>query len=237
MASAVVSAGDVMNASAALLNDVARTKFGRYTVQVPYLNIALDELQEYFEQNNVPVTDQTSAVINCPAGTIIVPFPPDPPIALTPYLPTDLVEIQKVWQRTENIDPYIPCNRLDGQPLGLAGIETSQFYGYVWEAQAMKFLPANIDIDLKLEYVRQIFTPVEDEDSDINVVNCKSYLENRTAALVAEFVEENPARAEKLNAAAGIALDRSLGISTKGRQGMVTRRMPFRARFKRRGSR
>lgn len=237
MASAELTAGDVMNASAALLNDVARQNFGAYTTQIPYLNIALDELQEFFEQNNVPVTDQTSAVINCPAGTIIVPFPPDPVVPDTPYLPTDLVEIQKVWQRTENIDPYIPCNRLDGQPLNLAGVETSQFYGYVWEAQAMKFLPANIDIDLKLEYVRQIFTTVEDEDSVINVVNSRSYLENRTAALVAEFAEENPERAARLNAAAGIALDRSLGISTKGRQGMVTRRLPFRARFKRRGSR
>lgn len=237
MASAVLLASEVMNASAALLNDVARSNFGAYTTQIPYLNIALDELQEFFALNNVPVTDQQSAVINCPAGTIIIPFPPDPVIPNTPYLPTDLEEIQKVWQRTEGIDPYIPCNRLDGQPLNLAGVQTSQFYGYVWESQAMKFLPANIDIDIKLEYIRQIFTEITAEDDEINVLNSRSYLENRTAALVAEFVEENDVRATKLNAAAGIALDRSLGISTKGRQGMVTRRMPFRAKFKRRGSR
>lgn len=235
MPSAVLSAGEVMDLSAALCNDVDKTVY-TYIVQIPYLNMALKELQEYFAQNNVPATDQQSAVINCPAGTIIVPFAPDPPIALTPYLPNDLSEIQKVWQRTEGIDPYIPCNRMDGQPLNLAGIETSQFYGYVWEAQAMKFLPANIDIDLKLEYVRELFITIVDEDDPINVVNSASFLINRNAALIAEYIEENEARAAKLNATAGIALDRSLGISAKGRQGMVTRRRPFRSGFKRRGN-
>lgn len=235
MASAVVSAGEIMDLSAALCNDVDKTVY-TYVVQIPYLNMALKELQEYFEQNNVPVTDKQSAVINCPAGTIIVPFPPDPVIPNTPYLPTDLVEIQKVWQRTEGIDPYIPLGRVDGPQLELSGIETSQFNGYWWEAQAIHFMPSNTDIDIKLEYIRELFVMVEEEDDDINVVNCQSFLINRNAALITEYVEENEARAAKLNATAGIALDRSLGISAKGRQGMVTRRRPFRAGFKRRGN-
>lgn len=235
MASAIVTAGEVMDLSAALVNDVNKTLY-TYAIQIPYLNMALKELQEYFEQNNVPVTDKESAVINCPAGTVIVPFPPVPPIALTPYLPDDLVEIQKVWQRTEGIDPYIPLGRVDGPQLNLAGIETSQFAGYWWEAQAMNFMPSNTDIDIKLEYIRELFPVITVSTDPINVVNCQSFLINRNAALVAEYIEENEERAAKLNATAGIALDRSLGISAKGRQGMVTRRKPFRAGYKRRGN-
>ncbi len=113
MASAVLSAGEVMDLSAALCNDPDKTVY-TYIKQIPYLNMALKELQEYFAQNNVPVTDQQSAVINCPAGTIIVPFAPDPPIGGVPYLPNDLSEIQKVWQRTEGIDPYTPLGKVDG---------------------------------------------------------------------------------------------------------------------------
>jgi hypothetical protein len=235
MASAQLLAGEVMNASAALLNDVNRTIY-TYAVQVPYLNMALKELQEYFEQNNVPVTDQTSAVLTIDAGVVAIGFEPDTPVPGTTYLPNDLVSIQKVWQRISGINPYVPLDRVDGPELNLAGTTLNQLTAYWWEAQEMRFLASVSDIDLKLEYVRELFAEVEDEDSEINVINCFSFLVNRNAALVAEFVEENDVRAAKLNATAGIALDRSLGISAKDRQGMVTRRKPFRSGFKRRGN-
>lgn len=235
MASAILYASEVMDASAALLNDVSKTHY-TYIIQIPYLNVALKELQEYFEQNSVPVTDQQSAVKTLVAGTTELAFDTDPPTVGAVVLPNDLVEIQKVWQRTSGIDPYVPCGKLDGLPLNQAGIETSQFLGYVWESQIMKFLPANVDIDLKLEYIRELFGTITDSDDPINVINSASFLINRTGALVAEYVEENESRATKLNATAGIALDRSLGISAKGRQSMVTRRKGFRAGFKRRGN-
>jgi len=232
MASVDLIAGTVMNAAAALLNDVARSVYS-YTVQIPYLNMTLLELQEYFELNNVPVTDQTSAVINVPAGTVQIGFNSVPPV---PELPDDFIEPQRLWERLENIDPFVPMVRWDGLPLYMSGVQTSQFMGYVWEAQLIKLLSANADIDIKMEYIRNLFTPVTSSASLINVINAESFLNFRTAALLAEFVEQNKTRADDLNINASLSMDRVTSIGTKGRQAMVTRRRPFRSSFKSRGS-
>jgi hypothetical protein len=65
--SQTLTSGTVMNQAAALLNDPSRTVY-TYPVQIPYLNQALQELQELFELNNIPVTDTvTSTPIEVPA--------------------------------------------------------------------------------------------------------------------------------------------------------------------------
>jgi hypothetical protein len=222
------TAADVMDGAASLLNDTARSVYS-YTVQLPYLNMAIQELQETFQLNNIPVTDINSAVINVPSGTSEITF------GGSPALPSDLIDIQKAWQRQEGIDPYIPLSRLHAIPLELSGVETTQLYGYTWQSQKMQFLPANTDIDIKLEYIRELFAPLTASDDEINIINAKTFLQNRTAALMAQYVEENPDRAGTLNANAGMALDTSVGISAKGLQGMVTRRKPFRSGYKVRG--
>lgn len=233
MASVDLTAGQVMNDAAALLNDAARSVY-TYTVQVPYLNIAIKELRKHFELANLPATDQTSDTLVLPAGDETLEFNAVPPG--TVELPDDLVEIQRAWQRpTGSGQQFVPLDRMDGLPLESAGVEINILAGYVWEDQMMKFLPCTVDTDIKLEYVRQLFTEVADEDSEINCINADSFLAARTAALIAKYVEENEQRAAELNATAGISLDEVIGISNKGRQSMVTRRRPFRAGYKSRG--
>jgi hypothetical protein len=222
-------AGTVMNAAAASLNDVARTVY-TYTAQVPHLNTALQELQEEFELNDIPVTAATSAVINCPSGTTVIEFN----VAPDPELPADLIEPQKLWERTEGIDPWIPMTKVDALPLYMEGAETNAFIFWVWESQKIKLLATNQDNDIKMEYTRNLFTPVVDENSPIGVINAQTFLQYRTAALCAEFIGENKTRADDLNAFAALAIGRATGIGTKGRQAIVTRRRPFRASYKRR---
>jgi hypothetical protein len=233
MASPDLTAGTVMNAAAALLNDVTRTVY-TYAVQLPYLNMALQELQELFELNEVPVTDTVSAVIQIDAGVSSVGYAPTPPIAATPYLPDDLIEPQILWTRTRDIDPYVPMNRVDFLPRWMEGTEISQLTDYVWQTQQIKFFPANGDNDIKLDYIRNLFTAVTSSASDIAVVNAASFLEYRTAGLLAEFVELNKIRADNLTGFASLAMDRAVGIGTKGRQVIITRRRPFRSSYKRR---
>src|SRR6266446_9597739 len=109
----MVTAATIMNQSAALMNDAARSIY-TYTIQIPYLNMALQELQEIFELNNVPVTDTvTSTPITVPIGTSAVGFPPTVPIVGVPYLPSDLIEPKVVWERQFGVDPYVPMERLD----------------------------------------------------------------------------------------------------------------------------
>lgn len=219
-----------MDKSASLLNDTARTIY-TYAAQVPYLNIALQELQEYFELNNIPVTQTTSAVIQVDAGFTEIVYNG----VGIPTLPSDMIEPQQLWERTRNIDPYIPMSKRDFLPHYMEGIQTSQFIFYVWQDQKIKLLAANANNDIKIDYIKELFATVTNEFSLINVINARTFLGYRTAALCAEFIERNKSSSDALNSYAALAMDRATGIGAKGKQNIATRRRPFRAAYKRRG--
>lgn len=221
-------AGTVMRTAASLMNDTARSVY-TYPIQIPYLNVALHELQEHFELNNIPVTNLSSAVIAVNAGVTSLLF------NTVPGLPNNLIEPQQLWERTRNQDPFIPMTRRNFLPHNLEGVLTSQLIFWVWENQQIKFLPSNANNDIKMDYVKNIFTDAVDENSVLDVVNAQSFLEFRTAGLLAEFIGENPTRAQELNGFAGLAIERATGIGIKGGQAIITRRRPFRAAYKRRG--
>lgn len=230
--SATLTAGTVLNAMAVLMNDPAKTKYTNAKM-IPLLNIALQELREVFELNNVPVTDTfTSDPINIPAGYDHIAFEN----GSNPSLPDDFVEPKIVWERPENFNPFIPMTKVDSLPREWEGVPQNQFIWYTWQAQEIRFLPANQDNDIKMDYIRQIFPPVTDENSQINVVNAATFLEYRGGGLCAEFIGENPTRAASLNADSIYALDRVVGIGTKGRQAITIRRRPFRAAWRANGT-
>lgn len=223
-------AGEIFDASAALLNDTVKSQYTN-AAQLPYLKLALQELQEWFELYNIPVTDAiTSSPINIPTGFTSIKFN----VTNGPKLPDDLIEPLKLWEREEDIDPYVEMTRVNSLPQQITGTDISQFGIYVWESQEIKFFSAVRDNDILIEYTRSLFSPIVDKDSPINVINSASYLEFKNAALCARFVGENPTRADSLDGQALLALDRSTGISSKGRQSIITRRRPFRQSYKRR---
>jgi hypothetical protein len=230
MSTADLVASTVLAKAATLMNDTARTVY-TYTAVLPYLQIALQELQEHFELHNIPVTQLSSALINIPAGTTQIIFNG----VGVPKLPDDMIEPQQLWEREEGIDPYVPMSRRDYIPHQFEGTPTGKFSFYVWEGQTIKFLPSNRNNDIKIDYVKDIFTPLVDETSHIDVINASTFLEYRAAALCAEFIERNQASANALNVYAIMALDRATGIGVKSKQSILTRRRPFRAAYKKRG--
>lgn len=232
MAAVFIFASEIMDDAAAFLNDVNRTTY-TYAVQIPYLNIALKEMKKHFALANVNITDETTSdPLVLPAGQDNIQYFQAPDVEL----PEDLVDIRRAWQRpTGSGQQYIPLPRLGGLPIELQGIEVNYLYGYVWERQMMKFLPANVDTDIKLEYIFNILEPVTSEFDEISVNYSDSFLSSRTAALVARHVEENVERAQMLDAQAGVFLDEVIGIAAKGNQPRNTRRRPFRQGFKNRG--
>src|SRR3954471_15245274 len=113
MATPDFTAGAVMNASAALLNDVARAVY-TYAVQLPYINMAARELQQIFQQNEMPVTTATSVEIAVAAGQTAIVFGGVLPI---PAMPTDLVEIQGLWEKNDgSSQQFTPMTRLNQLP-------------------------------------------------------------------------------------------------------------------------
>lgn len=224
-----LAASTVLAKSATLLNDTARTIY-TYTALLPYLQIAMQELQEEFQLRNISSSQITSAVLTVPAGTSQIIYN-GVPLAL----PTDMIEPQQLWERPTGIDPFIPMIKRDYIPHQLEGVMVTTFGFYVWENQAIKFLPSNQNNDIKIDYIKELFQPLVDENSPINIINAATFLEYRTAALAAEFIERNQANANSLNTYAVLALDRASGIGIKGKQAISTRRRPFRSAFKKRG--
>ncbi len=233
MAASDLLASTVMDGAAALLNDPNLTKY-TYAVQLPYLRMAVQELQEEFERNGISTVQLTSTVIQIDAGTTEITYnAAGTPTA--PALPNDMVEPSQLWERTRDIDPFVPMTRLQYLPHNLEGIDTTQFIYFVWQNQKITVFPSNQNNDIKIDYVKQLFETVTDQNTQINVINAKSFLEYRTAALCCEFVERNLTSANGLNTYSVLAMDRATGISIKGKQSIVTRRRPFRAGYKRMG--
>jgi|SRR5215469_7841337 len=223
-------AKDVMNAAASLLNDVGLSNslipsVFTYQVQMPYLNIAMGELRELLEQNNVTVSNQTQTNIIVPIGTLVIPLA---------SLPSNLIEIQHLWERTQGqTEDFIDMTRLEFLPP--YQVQTTCLVYWTWNNQQLEFIGATSNRELRLDYIADALPAVNDSSDSISLINAKSFLIYRTAALNSEFIGENKTRADSLNQNAMLAIDRFLGINVKGKQAIATRRRPFLFGYRGRG--
>ena len=236
MSTTSLTAGEVMDKSASLMNDTAKTIY-TYVAQLPYLQMALDELQEEFELNNIPITDKTSAAVTVTVGTTSI----NPTLGVgagsAPNYPTDLVEIQQLWERLAgSTDPFIPITkRGDFLPHELDNLPSESLMFWAFTNQRITFIGALTSRSVKIDYIAALFPDLIASTDTIGIINAKSYLQYRTAGLCSRFIGENPSRADELDKFAQMSIDRSLGISVKGKQDQMTRRRPFMSGYRRRG--
>lgn len=224
---------EIITAVANLMNDSTQSVYDNATC-LPFLNLSLDELQEVYELNGIPITNETSAAIVIPSGINRLGFD------TIPSLPSDLIEIQQLWESATTLNKWVPMVKKDIIPHYLEdGTTISQFLIWSWEHGRIALIGANATIDIKIDYTASIFnTPILIKDIAVNLPfsNVKTYLEYKTAALCAMFIAENESRAIALDSLTGNALSRALGIPIKGMQSVVTRRKPFRHSYKHRGT-
>lgn len=217
-----------MDGSRALLNDQDAQIYTN-TNLLPYLKTAFRELRELLSESNIPVTNQTDTVLSIPASTTTISF------TSTPALPEDLVEIQRIWFRQADTNPWYPLTRREFIPPQLEGIEYSEFMYWAWVDNEVRLLPSNQILDLKLEYIQQLTEPA-DANSLLGIINGQTFLEYRVAALAARYMMENPELAQDLDANTEAARSRLINIENKAKQSIYTRRRPFRAGWKSRTS-
>lgn len=226
----ILLASECMDLAAAAMNDIHKTVYD-YDTQLPYLKMALQELQELFQLNSLPATENSSATITLPAGTTSLEF--DIPGAMR--LPDNLIELVRVWERVSGTYPWVPVTRRDFIPHDLAGVQTPQFGYFVWQQNEMKFLPASGSNDIKIDYIGSMFPKFVREDTILPVMNAQGYLAYKTAELMSDMIEHNDARAQSNGGRALMSLDRITGITIKSKQSIMVRRRPFRAGYKRSG--
>lgn len=235
MSAASLQAKEVMDMSASLMNDTAKAVY-TYNVQIPYLNMALRELQEHFQLNNVPVTNQTeSTPITVPIGTKLISPRDGLGKGPAPNYPNDLVEIRGLYERLAGTtNPFINLTKRDFLPHTIDDLPTEALMYWAWEGQVIKFIGATTPREIRIDYIRTLFPKVIDSAQELGVINAMTYLGYKTASLCAFFVGENKTRSTELGGLAELAIDRATGIGTKPRQAITTRRRPFMAGYKRR---
>jgi len=223
ISTADLSAVEVMVNVAALMNDPAYTDY-TFMAVLPYLNMAIEELNEHLEEANVAITNRLSEPI--------VVYPGEDKI-LNP--PIDIIEIQEVGERTrgQNV-AYTPLPRREFPDILP---QTGSLSYWVYFGQRLLFNPngANETKEVQLKYTCKPIRRVKDAEGVIGSSNANSFLSFKTAALCAQFIGEDSQRAGILNEQAEMALERIIGISNKGRQQIMTRHRPFRAGYKSRG--
>lgn len=220
-------ASEVMNKSASLLNDSARANF-TYSAQLPYLQMALQDLRKLLVLNNSPVTEKFSKIIaSIPIGTNLITFGSG-----LYNLPNDLISIINVYSTNSGSNNWIPLTKRESIPVNMGIGPGNQWNIYSWYDNILQLPYSNTINDLMIEYIRTLFPDVQNEHANLGIINADSYLEFRTAALCAEFIGENPTRALSLNIQAKEAFDVMIGIDNKDKQNLNTRRRPFRSGYK-----
>lgn len=224
-----------MDKSASLMNDTARTVY-TYDAQLPYLQMALDELQEEFELNNIPITNNmTVDGISFPVGTAYISPKDGVGAGPAPNYPENLVEIQQLWERLfDSSEPFIRVKETEFLPHELDDLPTSELQWWTWEGQRIKTIGATTAREIKIDYIGKLFPNNITTETLIGIINARSFLQYKTAALCSQFIGENPTRAQELNNFAEMSRDRAIGIGVKSKQSFPVRRRPFMAAYKRR---
>lgn len=215
------------------MNDSEQSTYNNSTC-LDLLNLALNELQELYEQNGLPVTNTVSKAITIPAFVASIGHDTNP------ALPSNLIEILQLWESPSGLNQWTGVDKREFLPHYLEDTTTiSQFLIWALDGGRIRLIAANAPNDLKIDYTASVFnTPIQIKDVNVNLpfTNITTYLEYKTAALCAMFIAENESRAMALDSLGMTALNRALGIPIRGMQSVVTRRRPFRASLKARGT-
>jgi len=222
-----LKAGDIYDGSRALLNDLSGAVFTDI-VQRPFLVMAYEEIRQECQNYNIPITNKTSVAITIPQGQKDIGGPTGP------ALPNDMIEPMECWEIPAGTNnDYMLMRRLNFLPK--TAILTAYLEVWSWQEQIIKFLGANGDIQVKLDYVSIGMPDIVDENSIIKLTNAVNFLKAKTAAFCAMFIGENETRAQVLNELSEQYKDVLLNIKIKSQQGIQTRRRPFMAAYKNRG--
>lgn len=207
-----------------LLNDQVGAVFTDDVI-MPYFKMAYEHLRLECEDNNIPFTNLTSDPITVVAGVTNIGGDNGP------ALPRDLVEIIEMYERTSGTNnDYMRMRKLNFLPK--TSVLTEFLEVYTWQGQVVKLLGANSDIQVKFDYVGDSFINISGVNNQIALFNAKQFLGFRTAALCAQFIGENPDRAQVLNEEAGNALQSLESIAVKNQQNNPIRRRPFMSGYK-----
>jgi len=215
---AAYTAATVMLRSGAYLNDPANITF-TYVILLPYLRMAMDDLQSVMVENGISFLDTKTAVLALSAVTSV-----GITSASNPALPTDLLLPISLEERPTSsgalFSPMYERETLPERPQGL-------YLGdWTWEEDGIKLIGSIQATDVKIIYQKEL-TAITASGDSIPILGAKHFLATKTAAYAARYVGNNSERADSLDMIAEREVQRFLRGRVKEAQDYPTRRLPY----------
>lgn len=196
-------ASDIMDHAAALLNDASQDKFTD-AIQLPFLRMALEDLETAYANNGVPLLHKTYEETIPAEDTEFATQPADLIIPIRLY--------EKLPGETD--DKYLDMDEKNWPPNEVP-LDTLRFW--IWNDDTVQFLGATVDRTVRMEYYRS-FAAVASGATNINAIKSKNFLAKRTAAYCAAFIGGNESRAGALSAEAAHDLRQLLVTAVHSKQ-------------------
>ena len=215
--------GSVGKAVRAFLNDQDGSKYTNQRL-LPYIQAAIDELEDELLLISSEVFEETSAVLDIPANTTELKYS-----GTVPTLPSDLVEPIQLEEKVDGADASTFVLMTKVRELSVTPpIQTLD--EWVWQEQSIKFIGATLPVDVRITYMKG-FPALTDpcvDSQEIPYNEAAPFLQYKVAALAAELIMGNHDRAIALHESAIQALNRTLGIRTRSQQDLPVRRREWR---------
>jgi hypothetical protein len=207
------TAKDRLDEAAVLLNDANKTLYN-FNVLLPFLKIALQELEDTFVANSVKFILKRSAVISVAANAVTLVLPDD-------FLLPISLEERAVGETDDN---FIDMTEQVWIPSELP-IDTLRYWTWA-DGQVINLLGANTPREVRVKYYR-VLSAINVPDDAITINHVKQFLSGRSASIAAFVIGENTTRAQSLDGFAQKSLDRALAIAAKKGQARPVRRKPY----------
>jgi hypothetical protein len=224
---------DIIPRIVARLNDSDQNIYTNLAL-IPYAQDAGDELQSMLELNGALVLEEISTIIPFPISLnanqenlVSLGNGGDGSAAGAPFdslIPDDMLEPQRLEERlTGTTDQFIPMIRRAWEP-DVQPTDSLRYWSY--REEDIFFVGCTTARDIKVYYLKKLIN-ITGVGSVIAVNNSQQFMINRTAAMAARYLGENPTRADELDKEATLNLDWVIRIGLKSKQGARTRRRPF----------
>lgn len=212
---------DVLGDASVLLNDPNKIAYPA-AVMLPFLNIALQELNLELLENGASTDDATSSILtmNLTAGLT----PTSITDSSTPALPADFLLPIEIHERLAGSqEQFIILRQKESIPERVA---QSNLIDWVYEGDVIKFVGATTARDIKILYQRSLST-ITDTALAVSLRGARLFLSSRTAALIAGILGGSEERSSILSDYATNALTKYLNANIKESQNINVRRRPF----------
>lgn len=208
-------ASTVMDMSASLLNDTARATYS-YTIQLPYLRMAVRDLEGKLIVDGSPLFEEVSADINYVADATTITLPADF------FLPIRMFEAERDnandnnWRLMQEVSWDV-----NSEP------DTMVLTKWNFREGALNVLPSSVNREVRLHYIKSTFGTITDENSTTAVERALNTLGFKNAEYIARYVMNNPARADALKADGAEQEELFRNALIRNNQHKVVRRKPY----------